>query len=102
MTYNSTYKDRAGQSAEAKRKLLDQYRARPPVDEALAAERKATGLAREAAKAEKAAAKKAERQAVADAAAKQVDANPSAAVPKTEAEKKAARDAKYAARQARR
>ena len=102
MTYNSTYKDRAGQSAEAKRKLLDQYRARPPVDEDLAAERKAAGLAREAAKAEKAAAKKTERQAVADAAAKQVDANAAAAVPKTEPEKKAARDAKYAARQARR
>jgi hypothetical protein len=55
MTYKSTFQDRAGQAAEAKRKALDQYRSRPPVDEKLAAERRVAGEAREAAKAEKAA-----------------------------------------------
>ena len=47
MTYNSTFQDRAGQAAQAKQKLLDQYRSRPPVDEQLAAERAAAGQRRE-------------------------------------------------------
>ena len=41
MTYKSSFQDRAAQAAEAKKKALDQYRARPPVDEKLAAERAA-------------------------------------------------------------
>ena len=53
MTYNSSFQDRAGQAAEAKQKALEQYRARPPVDEKLAAERKAAGEERAAAKARK-------------------------------------------------
>ena len=32
MTYNSSFQDRAGQSAEAKKKALEKYRSRPPVD----------------------------------------------------------------------
>jgi len=60
MTYNSSFQDRAAQAAQAKQKALEQYRARPPIDEKRAAER-------EAAKAEKAAAKKADKQAAADA-----------------------------------
>ena len=63
MTYNSSFQDRAAQAAEARQKALEQYRARPPVDEKLAAERKAAGEERAAAKAEKAAEKKAERKA---------------------------------------
>jgi uncharacterized protein DUF6481 len=55
MTYNSSFQDRAGQSAEARKKALEQYRARPPVDEKAAAERIAAGQAKHAAKAEKAA-----------------------------------------------
>ena len=94
MTYNSSFKDRAGQAAAAKQKALEQYRSRPPVDEKVAAERMAASQKREAARAEKAAAKKAEKDA-ADAAAKAVPA------PKTEAQLKAARDARYAARKAR-
>ena len=101
MTYNSTFKDRAAQAAEAKAKALEQYRARPPIDEKLAAERKAAGEAREAAKAEKAATKKAELQAAGEAAAADAAAEVAAAVPKSEAELKALRDAKYAARKAR-
>jgi hypothetical protein len=101
MTYNSTFQDRAGQAAEAKQKLLDQYRARPPVDEAVAAERAAAGERKLAAKAEKTAAKKAVRQARAEASAAKDAAVAAAAAPKSEAELKAARDAKYAKRKAR-
>ena len=91
MTYNSTFKDRAAQAAEARRKALEQYKSRPPVDEQRAAERLAAAQQRDSARAEKAEAKKAERTA--EAAAKAAEpASP------TEAERKAARDAKYAAR----
>ena len=94
MTYNSTFKDRAAQAAEARRKALEQYKARPPVDEQRAAERLAAAQQRDSARAEKAEAKKAERTA--EAAAKAAEpASP------TEAERKAARDAKYAARKKR-
>ena len=79
MTYNSSFQDRAGQAAEAKKKALEQLRARPPVDEQRAAERLAAGQQRAATPAAKAA----------------------AAAPKSEAEKKAARDAKYAKRKGR-
>ena len=97
MTYNSTFQDRAGQAAQAKQKALEQYRSRPPVDEKAAAERVAAGQRREAAKAEKAAAKKAAAKVkAADDAAKAA-----ASAPLTEAEKKTARDARYAARQSR-
>ena len=98
MTYNSTFKDRAAQAAEAKKKALEQYRAKPPVDETQAAERFAAGQQREAAKAEKAAAKKAERKASDEAAAADAEAKAAAAAPKSEAELKAARDARYAKR----
>ena len=92
MTYNSTFKDRAAQAADAKQKALEQYKSRPPVDEQRAAERLAAAQQRDAARAEKAEAKKAERQAQAPAP------KPAEPAPPTEAERKAARDAKYAAR----
>jgi hypothetical protein len=104
MTYNNSFKDRAGQAADAKQKALDQLRARPPVDEKVAAERIAAGQQRVAAKAEKASAKKAERQAATDTAARDVAAaaaEAAAAAPRSEAELKAARDARYAKRKAR-
>jgi uncharacterized protein DUF6481 len=112
MTYKSSFQDRAGQAAAAKQKALDKYRARPPVDEKVAAERMAAGQQRDAAKAEKAASKKAAKKAAADVAVKHAaraanaDAAAAkaaaAAVPKTEADLKAARDARYAKRKARR
>ena len=102
MTYNTSFQDRAAQAAEAKKKALDQYRAKPPVDDKTAAERIAAGEERAAAKAEKAAAKKAEREAADEAAAAEAAAKAAAASPKSEAELKAARDAKYAKRKARR
>jgi len=57
MTYNSSFQDRAAQAAAAKQKALEQLRAKPPLDEQAASERLAAGQQREAAKAEKAAAK---------------------------------------------
>jgi hypothetical protein len=103
MTYKSSFQDRAGQAAEAKRKALEQLRARPPVDEKVAAERMAAGQKRETARAEKAASKKAAKKTAAEAAVKDAASAraAAAAVPKTEAELKAARDARYAKRKAR-
>jgi hypothetical protein len=106
MTYNSTFQDRAAQAAQAKQKALEKYRTRPPVDESKAAERIAAGEQRAAAKAEKAATKKADRKVADEAgaaeAAAKAAAKAAAAAPKSEAELKAGRDAKYAARKARR
>ena len=101
MTYNSTFQDRAAQAADAKQKLLDKYKSRPPVDEQRTAERIAAGEKRDAARAEKAAAKKAERKAADEAAAADAAAKAAASAPKSEAELKAARDARYAKRKAR-
>ena len=101
MTYNSSFQDRAGQAAAAKQKALDQLRSRPPVDEKVAAERMAAGQKRDAARADKSAAKKADKKADAEAAAADDAAKAAAAAPPTEAERKAARDARYAARKKR-
>lgn len=101
MTYNNSFQDRAAQAAEAKRKALEQYRARPPVDAKVAAERMVAGEERAEAKAQKAADKKVERKAAAEASAADDAAKAAAAAPKTEAELKAARDARYAKRQSR-
>jgi len=101
MTYNSTFQDRAAQAAEAKQKALEQLRAKPPVDEKVSAERAAAAQERQAAKAEKAAAKKTEREEAAATATADAAAKAAAAAPKSEAELKAARDARYAKRKAR-
>ena len=95
---NPTFQDRAGQAADARQKALEQLRQKPPRDEKLVAERIAAAEKREAAKAEKAAAKKAAGAAAAEKKAAEAAAN----APATEAEKKAARDARYAARKNRR
>jgi len=97
MTYKNSFHDRAAQAAEAKQKALEQYRSRPPVDQKLAASREAARLQRETAKAQKAAIKRAETESrAAEAAAVIV-----AAAPPSEADRKAARDARYAARKRR-
>jgi hypothetical protein len=96
-----SFEDRVARAAEAKQKALDKLRAKPPVDEAVLAQRQAARLKREAADAEKRAAKKAEEQAAKDARdAKAAEAAKAAAPPAlpTAAELKAARDARYAAR----
>ena len=91
---DKTFGDRQGQAAEAKKKALEQLRSRPPVDAAVAAERKAASDEREKSRAEKAAAKKDAERAAGEAEAK-------APAPPSEAELKAARDARYAARKKR-
>jgi hypothetical protein len=97
---NPSFQDRAGQAAQAKNKALEQLRLRPPIDEKVVAERKAADERRQAAKAQKAETKRAAAEAASKSKA-ETAAEPAAAVP-TEAERKAARDARYAARKNRR
>ena len=97
-----SFQDRVGRAAAAKQKALDNLRKKPPVDEAVLAERQAARLRREAAEAEKRAARKAAEEAAKEARAATAAAAVKAAAPApTEAEQKAARDARYAARKSR-
>ena len=96
-----SFQERIGAAAEAKNKALEQLRSRPPVDATVAAERQAKALERQMRNDEKAAAKKSAQQAVKDAKASEAAAKAAAPPPPTEAERKAARDARYAARKAR-
>lgn len=118
-----SFQDRVGSAAEAKKKALELLRSKPPVDEAVAAAKREARLAKEAAEAEKRAAKKAakeqqeadkieakraaEQAAAEQAAAEQAAAEEEAARARpaksklTEEERKAARDARYAARKKR-
>jgi hypothetical protein len=99
------FKERISLAAEARQKALDKLRAKPPVDEAVLAERRAAHAARVEAEAQAREAKrlareqeKAEKLALQREAAELAErAKP---VPLTDAEKKAARDARYAARKA--
>jgi hypothetical protein len=95
-----SFQDRVGRAAEAKQKALDQLKAKPPVDEAVLARRAAERSARDAAKAEALAAKRQQaEQAAADRAADERAAAEAAAASVTsESDRKAARDARYAAR----
>jgi hypothetical protein len=95
-----SFQDRAGQAADAKKKALEQLRLRPQPDERAVADRKAASLRRETARAQKSVEKKAAAEVAAQAKMKAA-AKAAAPVP-TEAERKAARDARYAARKNRR
>ena len=98
MTYNDTFQDRIANAAKAREKALAKLKAKPAPDPKVVAERVERQKQREAREAEKAEAKKAAREAeAADNAAKAA-----ASAPLTEEELKARRDAKYAARKARR
>ena len=100
--FKDTFQDRVGQAAEAKRKALEKLRSKPPVDEAAAAARQEASLQREARAEEKRAAKAEKAKAAEEARAAEAAKAAAAAVPPpTEAERKAARDAKYAARKSR-
>ena len=97
-----SFQDRAASAAQARQRALDKLKARPQIDPAVLEERKAAQALRDAdaakAREEKKAARereKAERRERAAAAA------PAPRVELSEAEKKAARDARYAARKAR-
>lgn len=81
---------------------LDNLRSRPPIDKALVAARKAARLKRDAVDADKRAARiKAQRDAGEVEATAAAANAPDAPVARTEAEKKSARDARYAARKSR-
>jgi len=110
------FTERAALARAAKEAALEKLRNKPAPDPALVAQREAARIAREAAAAEKralrqmeieeaAAAKKAAKeQAIAEAEAKAAEeaANaPAKPVPLTPEEQKAIRDARYAARKAR-
>src|SRR4051794_31892486 len=95
---DQSFQDRVARAAEAKKKALEQLRSRPPLDASVVAERQAASARRDQAKAEKTAAKAAAKQA---AAAADAVAEVAVPPPPTEAERKAARDARYAARKKR-
>ncbi|HVF93400.1 MAG TPA: DUF6481 family protein [Sphingomonas sp.] len=96
------YNDRMGASALAKQKALEQLKAKPPVDEAVVAARTVAREAREAADAEKRAAKRAAEEEAKRLKREKAEAAaipaPAPAPELTDAERKAIRDAKYAAR----
>lgn len=112
-----SFQDRTGAAATAKQKALDLLRAKPPVDPAVVAEKKARAEAKDAAevakRAEKLAAKQAaeaeakrlaeEEAALAAAVAEEKRLAEEAAKPKklSDEERKAARDARYLARKKR-
>jgi hypothetical protein len=98
------FNERAAAARAAKQKALEQLRSKPAPDPAVVAARLAAQAAREAAAAEQRAARQAEKEAAKAAkaaAAEAAGAKEAAAAPLTEAELKAARDARYAARKAR-
>ena len=107
-----SFQDRIASARKAKQVALDQLKAMPPVDEALMAALREEREAREralqeerAAKAQERAAAKAEKASnkAAELAAAEASADLKAArlKPSSPEEMKAARDARYAARQAR-
>ena len=107
-----SFQDRAAAAAKAKQKALDRLKAKPRVDEAVMAERRQAWEAREQALSEERAAKakeaaaakgaKAQLKAVQLLEAQEAAARKAARLkPASEAEMKAARDARYAARKAR-
>ena len=100
--FKDSFQDRVGQAAEAKRKALEKLRARPPVDEAVAAARREAARQREARAEEKRAAKAQAAEAARAESSKAAAEAAAAPPPRTEAERKAARDARYAARKSRR
>ena len=90
-----TFQRRAGQAAEARKAALEQLQSRPPRDEAVIAQRIEVERRRDSDRDDRSAAKRAGKDA-ADASR----AAAKAVVPEraTDADRKAARDARYAAR----
>lgn len=97
------FNERTALAAQARQKALEQLRAKPAPDEAVVAERRAAREAREAAAEEKRLAKRAAEEAAKEAkraeAARLAELAAQSVKPvRTEAELKAARDERYAAR----
>lgn len=96
------FEDRLAAAKRAKAEALEKLRSKPQVDEAELAQRIERERAREAAAAEKrAAAKQAREEALAAKEQARAEAEAAKPKPKTPEELKAARDARYAARKAR-
>ena len=94
-----SFQERTALAQQARDKALKRLAAKPAIDPAIAAARTAAREAREAAAAEKSAARKA---AIAAAKAEKIAASQVPVAPKpSEAELKAARDERYAARKKR-
>jgi hypothetical protein len=98
VTYNDSFQDRIANAAKAKEKALATLKAKAPLDPKVVAERVERQKQRQARESEKAEAKKAAREAQ----AAEMAAKTAASAPLSEEELKARRDAKYAARKARR
>lgn len=98
------FNERTALAAQAKQKALEALKAKVPLDPAVVEERKRAAEAKEAAKIaaahEKKAAREAEKERIAAEKAAAIAATP-VKIEKTDAEKKAERDARYAARKAR-
>jgi hypothetical protein len=97
-----TFQERVALSAKSKQAALEKLRAKAPLDEATLAQRTAARLAREAAEAkvreEKRVARELEATARKARALEKAEQNESNVPALSEAERKAARDARYAAR----
>lgn len=99
-----SFQDRAKLAAEAKQRAIEKLKAKPPMDPAVAEQRAAARAAREAAEAKR----RADKLAAVEAAKAEKEAKAAALIAEAEAEvkrreqeeidKKAARDARYAAR----
>ncbi|QIK79359.1 hypothetical protein G7077_11045 [Sphingomonas piscis] len=105
---NPSFQDRQAAAADAKQKALDQLKAKTPKDEEVLAQERAAWTAKQQklaedrqVKAELAAAAKAERAAAKEAAKAAEELKAARLRPATPEEMKAARDARYAARKAR-
>ena len=97
-----SFQDRTASAALARQRALEKLLARPPIDPAVLEERKAAQALRDAEAAKAREEKRAERER--EKAEKRERAAASAPAPRpelTEEEKKAARDARYAARKSR-
>ncbi len=93
-----TFQERTAIAAKAKAAALEKLRAKPPVDESALAERRVAALAREAAMQKAREEKRATRELEkAEQAARKAEET-IATAGMSEAEQKAIRDAKYAAR----
>ncbi|HEX8642822.1 MAG TPA: DUF6481 family protein [Allosphingosinicella sp.] len=96
------FEERVGRAAEAKNKALEALKARPAIDPAVQAERREAHAARLAADAKARADKKAAALAASEAAESDAQLKAAEKRPEpTDAERKAARDARYAARKSR-
>lgn len=109
---NPSFQDRMTSASKAKQDALDRLKAKPTVDPVIMEERRLAWEAQEEARVAQLAAKsaalaKAKAEKAADKAARAAEAIEAAALkaarlkPASEADMKAARDARYAARQAR-